>query len=64
MCSYIWFNIFFFLESIWFNKYYKKKKSINQINIQLRLHLNINKFTIKAIKVESNSNWQNLPQTL
>ena len=61
MCSYIWFNIFFFLESIWFNKYYKKKKSINQINIQLRLHLNINKFKIKDIKIESNSNWQNLP---
>ena len=61
MCSYILFNIFFFLESIWFNKYYKKKKSINQINIQLRLHLNINKFKIKDIKIESNSNWQNLP---
>ena len=62
MCSYIWFNkfFFFFFESQ-FDLISITKKSIN---IQLCLHLNINKFTIKDIKIESNSNWQNPPRTL
>ena len=64
MCSYIWFyNVFFFFFSQ-FGLISITKESINQINIQLHLHLNINKFTIKDIKIESNSNWQNPPQTL
>ena len=63
MCSYIWFNKFFFFQSQ-FGLISITKELINQINIQLRLYLNINKFTIKDIKIESNSNRQNPPQIL
>ena len=61
MCSYIWFNKFFFFFESQFGLISITKKSIN---IQLCLHHNINKFTIKDIKIESNSNWQNPPRTL
>ena len=50
MCSYIWFDkVFFFFESQ-FGLISITKESINQINIQLHLHLNINKFTIKLLR--------------
>ena len=64
MCSHIWFDkVFFFFESQ-FGLISITKESINQINIQLCLHLNINKFTIKDIKIKSNSKRQNPPRTL
>ena len=63
MCSYIWFNKFFFFQSQ-FGLISITKELINQINIQLRLYLNINKFTIKDIKIESNLNRQNPPRIL